>query len=128
MTLVIRKIDERLLREFKAEAIRRGLTLSQAFEEAASMWLKGSALETDVDANNRAYLRMKNELDKFKGKYVVFANGAFVGAFATIQDVGKAIKSLRPRPRHAIVLRVGYDVRVRRSLEWWGGSIELERA
>ncbi len=126
--MVIRKVDERILREFKAEAVRRGLTLSQAFEEAVSMWLRGGVLETDADANNRAYLRMRDKLGEFEGKYVVFANGRFVGAFDTIEEVGRAIRSLRPRPRHAIVLKVGHDVKVRGRLEWWGGSMELKSA
>jgi hypothetical protein len=30
--LVVKKIDEEKLREFKAEAIKRGLTLSEAIE------------------------------------------------------------------------------------------------
>jgi len=37
MTLVIRKIDEKKLRGFKAEAIKKGLTLSQALEEAIEL-------------------------------------------------------------------------------------------
>ncbi len=128
MTLVVKKVDEAKLREFKAEAVRRGLTLSQALEEAIDMWLRGGVLETDADANNRAYVEMKGELSKFEGKYVVFAHGRFVGAFERIEDVGAALRSLRPRPAHAIVLKVGRDVRVGRRLEWWGGSIELESA
>jgi len=39
MTLVVKKMSERKLREFKAEAVRRGLTLSQAIEEAIDLWL-----------------------------------------------------------------------------------------
>jgi len=126
MTLVIKKIDEIKLREFKAEAIRRGLTLSQALEEAIDMWLRGSSLETDVDVNNKAYIEMKRILNKFEGKYVIFAHGKFIGAFDTIEDVSKALNSLKPRPSHAIVLKVGHDIKIRRRLEWWGGSIRLE--
>jgi len=62
MVLVIKKVDEEKLREFNAEAIRRGLTLSQAIEEAIDLWLRSVKLGTDVDVNNRAYLRMKSKL------------------------------------------------------------------
>ncbi|HDI74694.1 MAG TPA: hypothetical protein ENF55_01920 [Thermoprotei archaeon] len=128
MTLVVKKIDEKKLREFKAEAIRRGLTFSRALEEAIDLWLKRSVLETDLDVNNRAYLRMKDNLDKYKGRYVVFAHGKFIGAYSSLEEVGRALKAIKPRPRHAIVLKVGYDHKVERDLEWWGGSIELKTA
>ena len=57
MTLVIKRVDERKLREFKAEAVRRGLTLSEAFEEAIELWLSARPLFSEEDANNAAYLR-----------------------------------------------------------------------
>jgi len=126
VTLVIKKVDERKLREFKAEAIRRGLTLSQAFEEAIDLWLKNRVVETDVDINNREYLRIKDRLNKYMNKYVVIANGRFLGAFDTLKEVGNAIKSLKCVPSHAIVFKVGEDTKIRRRLEWWGGSIGLK--
>ena len=92
------------------------------------MRLRGGTLETDVDINNRAYIEMKKELDKFKGKYVIFAHGRFIGAFDKIEDVKVALSSIKPRPNHAIVLKVGHDTKIRRRLEWWGGSIKLESA
>lgn len=58
--------------------------------------------------------------------YVVFANGEFIGAFKTLDEVRENLKSLRPKPTHAIVLKVGEDVKPRGVLEWWGGSIELK--
>lgn len=128
VTLVIRKIDERKLREFKAEAIRRGLTLSQALEEAIDAWLRDRVLGTDVDENNRAYFKMRDRLNSYKGKYMVFANGRFLGAFDAIEEVGEALRSVSPRPRHAIVLKVGKDKVAEGRLEWWGGSIELRGA
>ena len=39
MTLVIKKLDPEKLRRFKAEAVRRGLLLHQALEEAITLWL-----------------------------------------------------------------------------------------
>lgn len=126
MTLVIKKIDKRKLREFKAEAIRRGLTLSQAIEEAIELWLSSRFLLSDMEANNLAYVRFKRDLEKYEGKYVVFALGRFIGAFEKLDDIAKALKDLKPKPKHAIVLKVGYDRKVEGGLEWWGGSIKLE--
>lgn len=126
--MVIKKIDKRKLREFKAEAIRRGLTLSQAIEEAIELWLSSRFLLSDMEANNLAYVRFKRDLEKYEGKYVVFALGRFIGAFEKLDDIAKALKDLKPKPKHAIVLKVGYDRKVEGELEWWGGSIELEPA
>ena len=128
MTLVVKKLDEKKLREFKAEAIRRGLTLSQAIEEAMELWLSNSVLLSDLDVNNLAYIRFKKDLSKYKGRYVVFALGKFIGAFESLEGVAKALRELRPRPKHAIVLKVGYDKKIEGELEWWGGAIELETA
>ena len=111
--MIIKRIDEDKLKEFKAEAIRRRLTLSQALEEAIDIWLKRCSVRTDVDANNNAYIKMKKKLSKFKGKYVIFAHGKFIGAFNNVEEVGNALRSLRPIPRRAIVLKVGYDRRIK---------------
>lgn len=123
MTLVIRKVDERKLREFKAEAVRRGLTLSEAFEEAIELWLSARLLFSEEDSNNVAYLRERRRLQRYRGMYAVFAHGRFIGAYPSLEEVAKALKPLTPRPRHAIVVKVGEDRPG--ELEWWGGSLEL---
>ena len=128
MTLVIKGIDEKKLREFKAKAILRGLTLREALEEAMEMWCNSAVLGSEEDLNNAAYLRFKKHLKRYKGMYVVFTHGKFVGAFERLEDVTKALKELKPRPKHALVLKVGVDKKVEGELEWWGGSIELVRA
>ncbi len=127
MTLVIKKIDEKKLREFKAEAIRRGLTLSQAIEEAIELWLRRPALLTEEDVNNLVYVRMKRQLEKYKGKYVVIARGKFLGAFDTLKDAGLALRKLDELPKHAIIVKVGVDKAIEGELEWLGGSIEFQR-
>ena len=55
---------------------------------------KGNKLGSNIDLNNEAYLKMKNGLSKFKGKYVVFANGKFIGAFTSIFLVGFTVVTL----------------------------------
>jgi hypothetical protein len=123
LTLVIKGIDEKRLREFKAEAIRRGLKLSQAFEEAIWLWLNKREILGEADANNIAYEREKHRLKKYHGKYAVFAQGELIGIYDTIDGVTEALKKLSPRPKHAIVVRIGVDDISRGEMEWWGGSI-----
>ncbi|RLF12927.1 MAG: hypothetical protein DRN06_09180 [Thermoprotei archaeon] len=128
MTLVVKKVDERKLREFKAEAIRRGLTLSQALEEAIELWLRASYMLSEEDANNMAYIEAKRLLRGHEGEYAVFAHGRLLGFYRTLSEVSEALKSLDVRPRHAIVVKVGVDSPPPGELEWLGGSIELETA
>ena len=122
-TLVIKGADERKLREFKAEAVRRGLKLSEALEEAIELWLNAKPLLDEVDANNLAYLRAKRQLKGHEGKYAVFAFGKMIGVFESLEDVSKALRSLEPKPKHAVVAKIGVDKPG--ELEWWGGSISL---
>ena len=119
-TLVVKGADERRLREFKAEAVRRGLRLSEALEEAIELWLSAKPVLDEVDANNLAYLRAKRLLEGQEGRYAVFAHGRMVGVFDSLEEVSGALRSLEPRPRHAVVVRVGVDKPD--ELEWWGGS------
>ena len=79
----------------------------------------------EEDLNNAAYLRFRKHLRKYEGMYVVFARGKFLGAFERLEDVAAALKGLKPRPRHVLVLRVGVDRKVKGELEWWGDSLEL---
>ncbi|MQL56298.1 hypothetical protein [Acidianus ambivalens] len=56
-----KKIDEKKLREFKAEAIRRRLTLSEAINQAIDLWLnKVSAEDSEVERErelNKKFLK-----------------------------------------------------------------------
>ena len=122
MTLVIRKIDEKKLREFKAEAMRRGLTLSQALKEAIELWLSQKPAWAEPDANNAAYARERQKLlKKHRGKYAVFTHGQLVGVYASLNEVIAALRDLKERPRHALVAKIGEDIA--EVLKWWGGSI-----
>lgn len=130
MTLVIKKADEKLVREFKAEAVRRGLSLSEAFEEAVRYWLsmKNKLILSDTDLNNMVYESIEKELKKHTGKYAVIAEGKLIGLFNSIEEVSKAFKEARHPIKRSIVIRIGYDDKVLGELEWLGGSIELETA
>jgi len=122
VTLVARNIDKELYNLFKAEAIRRGLTVSEALEEAMRLWLihKSSDIDLEAEQNFRVYERLKKKLlAKYRGKYVVIALGEFKGAFNTLEEVSQLLKQLNVK--HAVVTKLGEDVEMRG--EWWGGSI-----
>ena len=127
MTLVIKKLNPEKLRQFKAEAVRRGLLLHQALEEAITLWLNYNEadLETDADANNRVYEAMKEELSqKYTGKFIIIAEGKLIGVYENLNEASEKLRSLKPRIKHAILTRVGYDEEYSGEYEWWGGSIE----
>jgi len=129
MVLVIKKVDERKLREFKAEAVRRGLTLSQAFEEAVELWLRSRGnIITEEDVNNSVFLELKKDLDRYRGKYIVIAHGKFLGAYDSLREVASILLKIKPEVKHAIVFKVGFDRKIKGELEWLGGSMKLEPA
>ena len=68
LVLVVKRIDERKVREFKAEAIRRGLTLSKAIEEAIDLWLpsKNTYVYGEVEVNNKVCSSIKKDLKNMR--------------------------------------------------------------
>ena len=130
MTLVIKKIDEQKLREFKAEAIRRGLTLSQALGEAIDLWLRKvkEELPAEADLNNKVYEEMNQNLEKrHRGKYAVIAQGRLIGLYEQLSQVVQALKALKGI-QQAIVIKIGEDKPPPRELTWLGGSTEPSTA
>ena len=126
MTLVIKKIDQRTLRDLKAEAARRGLTLAEVFKEAVNLWLarqQETPVLTEADQNNDFYESNEAELERqYKGKYVLIARARVVGAYDDLRSAGEAMRALSPRPRHAVLTKIAEDAR--ESGEWLGGSLE----
>lgn len=123
MTLVARNINEELYKQFKAEAIRRGLKVSEALEEAMRLWLQKNMVVNDPEAekNYKKYNELENELmKKYHGKYVVIAKGKFIGAFDNLEEVSKTLAKINTR--HAIVTKMGEEEVIEG--EWWGGSIK----
>jgi hypothetical protein len=126
LTLVIKRIDQRTLRDLKAEAARRGLTLGEVFREAANLWLtrrQETPVLTEADHNNEFYESNEAELERqYKGRYVLIAGARLVGAYDSLHAAGEAMRALRPRPHHAILTKIGEDAR--EFGEWLGGSLE----
>jgi hypothetical protein len=126
LTLVIKKIDQRTLRDLKAEAARQGLTLGEVFEEAVNLWLtrrRETPVLTETDYNNEFYESNEAELERqYKGRYVLIAGARLIGAYDDLHAAGEAMRALNPRPRHAILTKIGKDAR--EYGEWLGGSLE----
>jgi hypothetical protein len=124
--LVIKKIDQRTLRDLKAEAARQGLTLGEVFKEAANLWLtrrQGTPVLTETDYNNEFYESNEAELERqYEGRYVLIAGARLVGAYDDLHAAGEAMRALNPRPHHAILTKIGKDER--EYGEWLGGSLE----
>lgn len=124
MSLVARNIDKRLYQLFKAEAVKKGLTVSKALEEAMRLWLLQGTGSVDLEAEENFDLYEKIEerlLSKYKGKYIVIASGEFKGAFDTLEEVSRLLRKLNVK--HAVVTKLGEEREVKG--EWWGGSISL---
>ena len=120
MTLVIKNVNEEKLREFKAEAIRRGLTLSEAIDQAMDLWLNRVRDNDERQENNKVFNKLKNEiLSKYKDKYVIIAQGKFIGAYDSIDQVEEVLKKLNVK--HAIVFNPSKDIKSEG--EWLGGSL-----
>jgi hypothetical protein len=123
---VIKNLDQRVLRELKAQAARRGLTLAQVFSEAAELWAnrnEEAMLSTEVERNNEFYESNRAELERqYKRKYLLITDGHLNGAYESLDDVGQRLRSLSPRPKHAIITKVGEDLK--ESGEWLGGTLE----
>lgn len=120
--MVIKKIDEKKLREFKAEAVRRGLTLSEAISQAIDLWLnkvrsEDNEVEKERELNNKVFEELKDSLPR--DKYVVIAKGKLLGAYDSLNEVSKVLKGLNVR--QAIVVKLNKDLP--REGEWLAGSV-----
>lgn len=68
------------------------------------------ASELERAVNNAAYERERRRLlEEHAGMYAVFALGRLIGVYATLEEVAGALRALRGRPNHAIVVKVGVD-------------------
>ena len=129
MPLVLKKVSEEKIRLLKSEAAKRGITLSQAIEEAIEIWVrlsKSSVTEDNVIDDAVWEERKKELIEKYKGKYVVIVYGKIQGIFNSIDDVSEFLKSLRPKLKRAIVVHIGIDEEGWEG-EWWGGALEYTK-
>ena len=128
MDVIVRGLDEKLHRKFKAEAALKGISLSKALEEAMRTWLRSgndkAALEEN-EANNLAYERMKDQLNmEYRGKFVVFCGGRFLGTADSLEEAGALAR--RSSNKKALVTKIGEKRPA--GGEWLWSSLELQTA
>jgi len=125
MDVIVRGMDENLHRKLKAEAAMRGISLSKALEEAVRTWLHSKQDEAALDeneANNIAYERTKDQLNrKYRGKYVVFASGRFLGSADTLEQAGALARG--NAERKALLAKIG--AKRPAGGKWLWSSLEL---
>ncbi|MCC5998895.1 MAG: hypothetical protein LM573_07435 [Thermofilum sp.] len=100
-TIGIRGLSEELLRRVKAVASLRGIRVSDAFQEALTIWLsirpevleKFSEIEAEAELNRKALQEKYDELVKdSKGKYVAVARGKILGIYETLEEAAQAVE------------------------------------
>ena len=130
MPLVLKKIREETVRRLKAEAAKRGLTPSEAVEEAIELWLRshGSGqLVEDSSIDDEAYRRLRERLlREARGKYVVIARGRLVGIYGSLEEAAAALRRLKAEGvDRAVLVRPGVDEAAGGvEGEWLGGALE----
>jgi plasmid stability protein len=130
MDVIVRGLDEKLHRKFKAEAALRGISLSKALEEAMRTWLRSENNKVAIDeneSNNLAYESMKDQLsNKYRSKYAVFCGGKFLGTADSLEEAGALARgSCRPAGK-ALVAKIGEKRPA--GGEWLWSSLELQTA
>lgn len=123
----IKGIDEKLYRELKAEAARRGVPLYSLLNDAIRFYLNmrnSLAIETEENANNRVYMSLVFS-NRFKGKWVAICMGKVLG-FADSWD--KAVEIMRKyvkknRVNHGIVAKIGE--KIEEEVEILGSTFEM---
>jgi hypothetical protein len=129
MDVIVRGLDEKLHRKFKAEAALKGISLSKALEEAMRTWLRleGNMVALDEnEVNNLAYENMKDQLNnQCRGKYVVFCGGKFLGATNTLEEAGALARNSSTSGK-ALVAKIGEKRPA--GGEWLWSSLELQTA
>jgi hypothetical protein len=126
MTLVIRGLDEKTKRWIRAEAVKRGLKLSNAVKEAFQLWQTynpATPAVSEMEANNATYSALREELDKYAGRAVLIAKGKLLGIYDTPRSAALDLRTKAPDAHHAIITIINNDKKEK--LEWSGGSLKL---
>ncbi|ALL01993.1 hypothetical protein Pyrde_1950 [Pyrodictium delaneyi] len=123
---MLKKISPEKVRLLKAEAARRGLSPSEAVEEAIELWLRRSSVVEDSTADDEAWERLRPRLlREARGMYVVIAEGRLVGVYASLEEAARVLRELRHRGlRRAVLVRPGVDDEAGGEGEWLGGALE----
>jgi len=112
--ILIRGVEDEVYRRFRAEVIRRGMTLGRAISEAMEMWLSSRTEDRDLryeeELNNRAFLRMREKLRKeHYGKIGIFCFGKLIGIASSMEEADEMIKTKCRGAKHVLVVRIGQE-------------------
>jgi hypothetical protein len=93
--------------------------IAQALEGAIELWLRETKDEDEIVArerklNNDAFKRLRSDLEKQQGRYVVIAHGKLQG----IGDSIESLQDLAPDAHHRLVFKAGEPIPRRRRLGW----------
>jgi len=97
----VRGLSEELYRRVKAVASLRGIRVSDAFQEALTIWLsirpvvleKFSEIEPETELNRKALQEKYDELVRdYKGKYVAVARGRILGIYETLEEAAQTVE------------------------------------
>lgn len=127
--MYIRGVDEKVYREFKAEAVRRGLKIGEAVTEALKTWLdKGKKEEgmTEVarKINNAAYRMVKRKLLRdYPGKWIAIADSRLVAVADSLEQLCEENKEIFEKYDHILVDTVIPEER--RVIKWRGSSLKI---
>ena len=127
MDVLVRGLDTSLYRRLKARAALMGLKVSAAMQEAMDRWLSetGKEVQTESDADNAAYLRMKRSLQRdHAGEYAVFCSGDLLGTASSLEEAGSLAR--RAKREKVLLVKVGEEEAA--GGEWLWSSIELSTA
>lgn len=116
--VLIKNMDEQLYRMLKAKAALMGISVSEAIQQAISLWL--NLTEGIYDYN---YIVLKTNPEALKaykeGKYVLACDGEFIGAF----DSEKEAIEMGKVHKKCMLGSKNYEQEVG---EWGWSSIALE--
>ena len=106
---LIRSLNPELYKKFKAIAVLRGITLSEAFNEAMKLWIEkyeGILIKSKEDYDNEFFEQIKGELDKkYKGKYVLIANKQVIAVTNSVKEAYKILAKFDLRK--CLIYKVG---------------------
>jgi hypothetical protein len=120
--VLIRGADEETYRKAKAIAAMRGVSVSEAFNEALREWVESYGRDLDrtgYDANSNYLRRHWKGLAKQRKKVVVVADGALQGRFDSYEEAWDAASKFTQamvfgvdRKPRKVEIEIGADVQI----------------
>jgi len=105
-------------------------SVSLAIKEAINKWLEekesgAEDIEKERILNNLAYLKMKDKLvEEYEGKYVLIANGKFIAAADTFDDIVRIANEKAGTARHRLIFKVERKMLGRKGRLGWRTKVK----